>query len=375
MKIVIAGFGWVLGLCCLELMVLSFMAGHYLSSLCALIMMIILVPLFRKWFWEYTGFKIPVWLQIILVPVCFFLFVTLILITLGNKYSIYENTEIEKKITNIYNNHLAQWNPENQTSYITTQYGKVHVIASGKPEYPPLLLLHASSMASWSWLYNVDGLNKFYRTYAIDTIGDAGRSSLADMDVYPQNGEQLAALYEEIMDSLKVEKASVIGASQGGYIATNLALYAPDRVDKLILCGPLGYTSTLRSVLRIIFTTMFPLKPIQENATHWAFGNNPKVLAEVSDWFYTVLDGVISQQARPKAFTDEQLKSLKMPVLLLLGTHDGLVGNPKHARKRVANLPDFQTSELNTGHLISVEKPKQFNRMVLQFLMDGCRKE
>ena len=137
----------------------------------------------------------------------------------------------------------------------------------------------------------------------------------------------------------------------------------------------MGYTGTLHSVLRIIFTTIFPLKPIQENATRWAFGNNPKVLAKVSDWFHTILDGVISRQARPKTFTDKQLKSLKMPVLLLLGTHDGLVGNPKHARKRVANLPNFQTSELNTGHLISVEKPKQFNRMVLQFLMEGCKRE
>jgi pimeloyl-ACP methyl ester carboxylesterase len=276
--------------------------------------------------------------------------------------------EIEEKITEIYNNKLAQWDPANQTSFITTQYGKVHVIAGGKPENPPLLLLHASSMASWSWLYNVDGLNEYYRTYAIDTIGDAGRSSLANIDIYPQTGEELAALYEEIMDSLHIEKASVIGASQGGYITTNLALYAPDRVDKIVLCGPMGYIGTFRSVMRIIFTTMFPLKPIQENAVRWAFGDDPKVLAEVDEWFHTILEGVISRQARPQTFSQEQLKSLSMPVLLLLGSKDGLVGNPKHTQKRVRNLGNFRTQVLDTGHLISAEKPEKFNKLVLEFL-------
>jgi hypothetical protein len=82
MKIIVGGFGWILGLICLELMVLSFMAGHYIPSLFALIMVIILIPLFRKWFWEYTGFRIPVWMQIILIPVCFILFVTLIFTTM-----------------------------------------------------------------------------------------------------------------------------------------------------------------------------------------------------------------------------------------------------------------------------------------------------
>ncbi|MBD3289115.1 hypothetical protein GF337_09950 [candidate division KSB1 bacterium] len=96
-----------------------------------------------------------------------------------------------------------------------------------------------------------------------------------------------------------------------------MALYAPERVEKLVLCGPMGYTGTNSSVLRILFTTMFPAKPVRASATRWAFGDDPAINAAVGEWFETILTGVISRQARPTPFTQEQLQHLKMPVLLL----------------------------------------------------------
>jgi pimeloyl-ACP methyl ester carboxylesterase len=170
------------------------------------------------------------------------------------------------------------------------------------------------------------------------------------------------------MDRLGIEKAYFIGASQGGFIATNIALLAPERVTKLILCGPMGYTGTTKSVLRILFTTMFPLKPIQQSATRWAFGDDPEIQQAVGGWFETILEGVISRQARPQPFSAGQLQSLKMPVLLLLGKRDGLVGNPEDARQLVRHIPDVRVEVLDTGHLISAEKPEQFNKLVCDFI-------
>ncbi len=86
---------------------------------------------------------------------------------------------------------------------------------------PPLLLLHASGVAGWSWLDNVEELSKHYRTYAIDTLGDAGKSVLSDLNNYPQDGQTQSDLYTEITDKLGVEQAYVVGASEGGFIGTN----------------------------------------------------------------------------------------------------------------------------------------------------------
>ena len=368
MKFIFSLLSWIFGCLFLLLFLLSLYSRHVLPSLFVLLISVLLIPPIRKWLSELIHLPLPVWLRSILIPVLFFLFVFLIFKGMGNKYSIYKNPDIGKKLMAIYDNRMNQWPVSYKDRYIDTQYGKVYVIISGPEDAPPVFLLHASAMGSWSWLYNIQGLNEHYRTYAVDTIGDAGKSVLKDINTFPTDGKALADLYTGILDSLGVDKACFMGASQGGFITTNMALYAPDRVEKIILCGPMGYTGTNASVLRILFTTMFPVKPVQDSATRWAFGDDPRINAEVGDWFGLILQGVISRQARPQPFTREQLGSFKLPVLLLLGSRDGLVGNPENGKQLVKDLANFRVEILDTGHLISAERPDEFNKLVINFI-------
>jgi len=113
---------------------------------------------------------------------------------------------------------------------------------------------------------------------------------------------------------------------------------------------------------------MFPFKPIQESATRWAFGSDPDINEVVGEWFRLILEGVISRQARPQPFTQQELQRLQMPVLLLLGQRDGLVGDPDNTINHVQHIPGIQVEKLDTGHLISAERPDQFNRIVIDFI-------
>jgi pimeloyl-ACP methyl ester carboxylesterase len=88
----------------------------------------------------------------------------------------------------------------------------------------------------------------------------------------------------------------------------------------------------------------------------------------VREWFRLILEGVISRQVRPQPFTQEQLQRLYMPVLLLLGKRDGLVGNPENTKQLAQNIADVQVEVLDTGHLISAERPDQFNKLVIDFI-------
>ena len=138
-----------------------------------------------------------------------------------------------------------------------------------------MLLLHASGVSSWSWKFNAQELSKAYRTYAIDLIVDAGKSEFASLDNIMKDGRDQAELYNEIMDKLAVEKAFIVGASEGGFIASNYALNEPERVEKLALLGPMGYAGATQSVMRIMFAQFFLLKHIQESTFRWAFSDNP----------------------------------------------------------------------------------------------------
>ncbi|EGW37024.1 hypothetical protein DOT_5067 [Desulfosporosinus sp. OT] len=80
------------------------------------------------------------------------------------------------------------------------------------------------------WLPNILALSRDYRTYAIDTIGDLGKSELDDLEKYPKNGQAYSEWLVDVFDVLGINQAFVIGESRGGWITINLSIYSSERV-------------------------------------------------------------------------------------------------------------------------------------------------
>ncbi len=76
-----------------------------------------------------------------------------------------------------YNATLSLWPIPVESFDLPTRFGTTHVNACGPAGAPPVLLLHAVAMSSTMWYPNVANLSRSYRLYALDTIGDAGKSS------------------------------------------------------------------------------------------------------------------------------------------------------------------------------------------------------
>lgn len=262
---------------------------------------------------------------------------------------------------------MVDWPVPYEDIFVDTSYGNVHVIASGPEDAPPLLLLHASGVASWSWKYNVAGLSQNYRTYAIDLIGDAGKSEFASLDYIMKTEQDQAELYAEIADKLGVDTAYVVGASEGGFIGSNFALYHPERVEKLALLGPMGYAGATQAVIRITFAQLFPLKTVHERTFSWAFSDNPHLKEEFGEWFPLLMSGLAPVKVAPLPLPAEARQSLAVPVLFVFGQRDNLVGDPDAARALVQDIPEVRVEVLDTGHLVAAEQPEQVNALLLEF--------
>lgn len=357
---------WLLSILFGLLALSMFLTGNPLQGIPLVAAVLLLLPPARGLIQQLIGRPIPGWLIAVLVVALLAVFV---LLSRSNKQtSIYYTPKDEAKLMEMYDARLEAWPVPYETRYVDTEYGPVHVIISGPEDAPPLLLLHASAVSGVSWLENVEELNQHYRTYAIDTIGDVGRSELTDLEHSPGDGRALSDLVAHISEELGVERAPVVGASQGGFTATNYALHAPERVEKVVLLGPMGYAGTAGSVVRITLAALFPLKPIREVTARWAFGDAPVVQDAYGEWLQTVVGGVASKQARPMTIPSEQLKSLQIPVLLILGSRDNLVGDPENARRHVQDAPNIQVEVLDTGHLLGVENATEVNDLILSFL-------
>jgi len=270
----------------------------------------------------------------------------------------------------IYDSKLDEWPVPYESAYVDTAFGKVHVIISGPQDAAPALLLHASAMSAWSWVYNIESLSRSYRTYAIDHIGEAGKSELNDLKIYPQEPQELSDLYLEVSKNLGVESSVVIGASNGGFLSMNYTIYNPERVEKLVLLGPMGVSPPRLSMgMRMGIVSLLPLNSLLVRTSHWAIGADPGVQEKCGKWFITMMQGVIPKVAFPRFITPEQKQSIKVPVLLFLGTKDNVVGDHQKAAENAQSFPNIQTEVLESGHLIGVEHAKTVDRSIAEFLV------
>ncbi|MEV0088118.1 alpha/beta hydrolase [Saccharopolyspora sp. NPDC050642] len=130
---------------------------------------------------------------------------------------------------------LAKWPAPVDALEVPTAYGSTRVHACGAPEGPPLVLLPGGGATSTVWFANVRELGERHRIYAIDLIGEAGRS-VADGKAVSGVGDQMAWL-DEVLDHLGVETADLCGHSYGAWIALHYALHSP-RVRSLALLDP-----------------------------------------------------------------------------------------------------------------------------------------
>lgn len=282
--------------------------------------------------------------------------------------SIYVTPANEATIMARYDAKLARWPVPYESLYVPTRFGRTHVIASGPEEAPPLFLIHAMGVTATMWQPNVAALSREYRVYAVDTIGDLGKSALDDLDHFPNDSKAYSAWFSDVLDGLKVSEAYVVGASMGGWISMNLARELPQRVRRLALLGPMGINSGWDVLFRLSWLVLFPTQGNKDGFTRWVLGDNPAVYDAFGEYMNTALNCRM-KLGTPNELTDAQLAEIRVPTLLLLGGKDHPIGHAGRAAERAKrHMPRVETGIFPaSGHLISTEHPDEVDARLLRF--------
>jgi pimeloyl-ACP methyl ester carboxylesterase len=152
--------------------------------------------------------------------------------------SVFRSSEGKAKYFEAYDAVLKQWGVPYQELYLCTSLGDTHVIASGNPQAPPLLLFHPSGAGSVIWHKNIGAFSQHFRTYAVDTIGEPNKSILTQSIKGKTQRKQYAVWFTDLVDGLNIEKTNIVGNSFGGFLTLNSVLHAPDRIRKAVLISP-----------------------------------------------------------------------------------------------------------------------------------------
>jgi len=281
--------------------------------------------------------------------------------------SIFKSPESQARYMAAYNAVLALWPVPYESFDIPTQFGETHVIVSGPKDAQALVLLHATSASATMWFPNIADLSRNYRTFALDTIGEPGKSVVSNP---PQKRSDYALWLTDVFNHLNIAQADVVGASYGGWVTMNLALYSPERVKKIVLLSPPAAFVSFNKmyILRIFPSMVFPIRLFINNSLRPLFVKRP------SEIFFEQLALAAKckfKEVFPTEFTDDELRQIKIPALLLIGEKEVIFSAPKAINRAKRLMPDIQAEMIpEASHIPSMDQPEMVDARILKFLKE-----
>jgi pimeloyl-ACP methyl ester carboxylesterase len=259
--------------------------------------------------------------------------------------SIYKTPAGEQAVMALYDSVLEQWPIPYERLFVPTRHGDTFVIACGNPAGPPLLLLHGAGTNSAIWAGDVTLYGRDYRLYAVDLLGEAGKSA---PNRPPWQGPAYVEWLEDVLAALKVDRLALVGISQGAWTALKFAVARPERVEQLVLICPGGIVpDKLSFILRAI-----PLSLLGR----WGATRLAQLIYAGQPLPTGTLDATIlfMRHFKPRLgvlplFTDDELRRLTMPTLLLGGGRDALRDNQKIGSRLAQLLPSLQVKIVPEG--------------------------
>lgn len=283
------------------------------------------------------------------------------------KLPIFTTAEGRAQYMAAYEAMFSLWKVPHDAIEVKTGYGSTYINISGPGDGYPLVLLHAAGLSSTVWFANIAELSTQHRVYAVDVIGDAGKS-VADRLL--ETRTDYAKWLKEVLDGLDIERCDLLGHSYGGWLTLNMALAYPKRLRKIVLLAPAASFRPLGFITKLIlYLGEFKIGPPARSILK-ATVSKGTVLEEI---FIHLMEEVTRYCAPasmyPTVFTDEELKQIDLPTLLLIGAAEKIYNPSKAIERAQCRLPNL-TAEIipNAGHLLIMDQPEIINACILKFL-------
>ena len=214
---------------------------------------------------------------------------------------------------------------------------------------PPLLLLHGNGEDGGYFVHQTEYFSRHYTVYALDTRGHGQSPRGAGPFTMARFAQDLL----DFMDEQKLERAHLLGFSDGGNIALTFTLLHPERVDRLVLNGANLDPGGVKPVIQIPIVLGYRL------ASLFA-GRSPEARLHAE-----ILGLMVNEPRIPP----EALKELRLPVLVIAGTRDMI--REAHTRMIAGALPDSRLVLIPGDHFIAARNPEAFNQAVEAFLNEN----
>ena len=221
---------------------------------------------------------------------------------------------------------------------------QLHFIEQGQGQ--PMILLHGNGESCDYFEHQIAYFSKQYHVIALDTRGH-GQSPRGEK---PFTIKQFAEDLHDFMDEKGIEKAHILGFSDGGNIALTFALKYPERMEKLILNGANLFPSGVKPLYQWPIEIGYRIARLFSKKSEKAKQN-----AEM-----------LGLMVNEPHIEPSELARLTMPVLVIAGTKDMI--KESHTRLIYKSLPNAQMNIIEGNHFVANKNADAFNKVVDLFL-------
>jgi 3-oxoadipate enol-lactonase len=257
--------------------------------------------------------------------------------------------------------------------------GPVSLYAEQHGTGGPLLLVTGLGYAIWCWEPQLPAFAAERAVVAVDNRG-TGRSPKPPG---PYSIEEMADDLAAVLDRLGIERTAVLGHSLGGYLAQELALRHPERVDALVLVGtapggPANVPVPRATLGEWLASAQLPPAEFARATmpSSFAAGWTDAHPAAYEHFLAIRLEHPTPPEAWRAQFDAARawtavahpLERIDVPALVVHGDGDRVVP-VENGRELARRIPGAELHELpGRGHVPNLEEPAQFNELVLDFL-------
>ncbi|WP_020673693.1 alpha/beta fold hydrolase [Amycolatopsis nigrescens] len=234
---------------------------------------------------------------------------------------------------------------------VDSRHGTTRVYRYGQGDAPPIVLLPGLMNTSASFGPLIPALAAHRQVYAVDTLGEAGRSvQTAPFQDIPDRARCL----EDVLAQLELRDVHLLGGSTGGWHAFNQAIHAPDRIASISALDPTTVTAKFSGSTQwySVLTMVLNQDWVWRRFMRWSAGAD---IADRPD-VRLVLAGIRNYRPRVPfqvCPSDDEIRSIRVPVLTMFGARSVVHDSAVAASRLRALLPQADVEVLpEAGHYL-----------------------
>ena len=261
--------------------------------------------------------------------------------------------------------------------YLEQQNSKIYYKIIGEGE--PVIFIAGLAANHRNWGMQFGSLKKYYKLIAVDNRG-IGKSV---GEICRLNIEDMVEDINMLVDSMKLENPHIIGHSMGAMIAFEFVKKYPHKVSSLILASlPINKTKVIREDPSKELYSLIDGKDNNFNnkmvsylfSNHFMHTEKYEVLKSMfsyshNDYKRDVIEAQLNAINEWKQLRRWEIGMENVPYMVVYGSEDKFASIDHSYLSKIFPSASIKVFK-NSGHAVHIEKAKEFNMIVRQFIKE-----